>query len=88
MLHTNNIHVRDVEKIGRSQVRRQVLLHNFESHLSRIIVTAREIIDRHDEALHRRKLRRHRAAQVRRECGNTALSRWIIAEECNFANIQ
>ena len=88
MLHANHVHVRDVQKIRRAQIRRQVLLRNLEPHLRRIIVTAREIIDRHDEALHRRKLRRHRAAQVRRERGDAAFPRQIITEKRDLADVR
>ena len=86
MLHANHVHVRDVEEIRRAQIRRQVLLRNLKAHLRRIIVATREVIDRHDEALHRRKLRRHRAAQVRRERGDAAFPRQIIAEKRDLAD--
>ena len=86
MLHANHVHVRDVQKIRRAQIRRQVLLRNLEAHLRRIIVTAREVIDRHDQALHRRKFRRHGAAQVGRERGNAAFPRQIIAEKRDLAD--
>jgi hypothetical protein len=35
------------------------LLGDLEPHLCRIIVTAGEIVDRDNQTLHRRKLRRH-----------------------------
>ena len=70
MLHANRVHVRDVQKIRRAQIRWQILLRNLESYFRRIIVTVCEIIDWHDEALQRRKLHRHRAAQIRRESGD------------------
>jgi len=86
MLHTNHVHIRDVQKIRRTQIRRQVLFRNLEAHLCRVIVSTREVIDRHDEALHRRKLRRHRATQVGRERGNAAFPRQIIAEKRDLAD--
>ena len=86
MLHANHVHVRDVQKIRRAQIRRQILLRNLKPHLRRIIVSACDVIDRHDEALHRRKLRRHRAAQVGRERGDAAFPRQIIAEERDLAD--
>ena len=86
VLHANHVHVRDVQKIRRAQVGRQVLFRNLEAHLRRIIVTLREIIDRHDEALHRWKLRRHGAAQVRRERGDAAFPRQVIAEKRDLAD--
>ena len=88
MLHANHVHVRDVQEIRRAEVGRQVLLRNLKAHFRRVIVTAREIIDRHDEALHRRKLGRHRTAQVRRERGNTAFPWQIIAEERDLADVR
>ena len=40
VLHTNHVHVRDVQKIRRPQIRGQVLLRDFEAHFRRIIVAA------------------------------------------------
>ena len=88
MLHANHVHVRDVQKIRRTQVGRQVLLRNLKTHLRRVIVAARKVIDRDDEALHRRKFRCHRAAQVGRERGNAAFPGQIIAEKRNFADVR
>jgi len=88
MLHANHVHVRDVQKIRRAQVGRQVLLRNLKAHFRRVIVAAGEVIDRHDEALNRRMLRRHRAAQIGRKRGNAAFPRQIIAEERNFADVR
>ena len=88
MLHANHVHVGDVEEIRRAQVGRQVLLHNLEPHFRRIIVAARQVIDRDDQALHGRKLRRHGAAQIGCKRGNAAFPRQIIAEKCNFANVR
>ena len=51
MLHANHVHVRDVQKIRRAQIRRQVLLRDLEAHLRRIIIAVGAVIDRHDETL-------------------------------------
>jgi hypothetical protein len=88
MLHAYHVHIRDVEKIRRTQVGGQVLLRNLEAHFRRIIVAARQIIDRDDQALHRRKLRRHRAAQVGRKRGNAAFPGQIITEESDLPDVR
>jgi hypothetical protein len=88
MLHANHVHVRDVQEIRRAQVGWQVLLRNLEAHFRRVIVAARKVIDRDDQALHRRKFRRHRAAQIGRERGDAAFPWQIIAEERNFADVR
>src|SRR5581483_10827888 len=46
------------------------------------------VIDRHDEALQFRKFFRHGAAQIRRECGDAAFARQIIAEESDLTNVR
>jgi hypothetical protein len=86
VLQANHIHIGDVQKIRRPQVRRQVLLGNLETHFRRIIVSIREVIDRHNETLHRREFRRHGAAQIRCERGDATFARQIIAEKSNFTN--
>jgi len=53
VLHTNHVHVCDVQKIRCAQIGRQILLRNLEAHFGRIIVTFREIIHGHDKALQR-----------------------------------
>src|SRR5882672_5741020 len=88
MLQANQIHVRNVEEIGRAQIGGQVLLRNLKAYLRGIIVTAREIVDRHDEALHRRKLCCYGTTQVSRERGDAAFPRQVIAEKCNFADFR
>ena len=88
MLHANHVHVRDVQEIRRAQIRRQILLRDLEPHFRRIIITFREIIDRHDEALQLRKFLRHGAAQIGRERGDAAFSRQIIAKKRDFVYIR
>ena len=87
VLHTNHVHIRDVQEIRRTQIRRQILFRNLEAHFGRIIVTFREIIDRHDEALQRGEFFRHGAAQIGRERGDAAFARQIIAEKRDFADV-
>ena len=87
VFHAEDIHICNVEEIRRAQVGRQILLRNLESHLRRILIAALDVIDRNDQALRGRKLKRHRSAQVCCERCNAALPREIIAEERNFADV-
>ena len=88
VLHANHVHVRDVQEIRRSQIRRQILPGDFKAHFRRIIITLRKIIDRHDEALQRGKFLRDGAAQIGRERGDAAFPRQIITEERDFADVR
>ena len=88
MLYANHVHIRDVQKIRRAQIRGQVLLSDFKPYFRRIIIALRQIIHRHDEALQRGKFLRHGTAQVCRERGNTAFARQIIAEKRDLADVR
>src|SRR4030095_12021456 len=84
VLHANDIHIGNVEKIGRTQIGWQILLRNFESDFRRVFVTAGKVVDRHYWTLSGRSLGGHRATQVCRERGDPAFSRQIIAEKGDF----
>src|SRR5688572_5969407 len=88
MLHADHIHIRDVQKVRRAEVGRDVLLGNLEAHLGRVIVAAISIIDRHHQTLHLWKLGRHGAAQVRGEGGNSAFPWQVIAEKSDFTDVR
>ena len=53
MLQANDIDIREVQKIGRSPIGGKLLLLNFKAYLGRIIVSAFDVVHRHDDALDR-----------------------------------
>jgi len=87
VLHAENIDIRDVQEIGRAQIGRQLPFLYLEAHLRGIVVPPLDVIDRHDQALQGRELRRHRRAQVCREGRNAALSREIVSQERDLADV-
>ncbi len=51
MLQANDVHIADVEKISRPQVRRQVLFFDLEANHFWIVVPALYVVDRNAKAL-------------------------------------
>jgi hypothetical protein len=88
MLHANDIHARDVQKVCRAQVGGYVLLGNLKAHFCGVVVAARDVVDRDDQALHLREFLRDGAAQIRGERRNAAFPRQIVAQKCNFADFR
>ena len=87
VLEADDIGVGEIEKIGRAQVRVDLLLFDFEPHLRRIVVARRDVVDRNDEAVRPGILGRDRGAKVVGERRDAALPRQIVADECDFLNL-
>jgi hypothetical protein len=88
VLDTYRIDVGDVKKVSRPEIRRQVLFCDFETHLGGVIVPGGKIVHWNYQALQMGKCRSYGASQVVRECGNAALSRQIITEKGNLADLK
>ena len=87
VLKADDIGVGEIEKIGSPQVRVDLLLFDFEPHFGRIVVTGRDVVDRHDEAVRPGILGRDRGAKVVSEGRDSAFPRQIVADECDFLNL-
>ena len=87
VLEADDIGVGEIEEIGRPQVGVDLLLLDFEPHLRRVVVSRRDVVDRHHEAIRPGILGRDRRAKVVRECRDPALPRQIVADECDFLNL-
>src|SRR5579862_4183383 len=87
MLHANHIHVRYIQKVRSTQIRWQVLLRDFKTHLCRVIISIGAVIDWHYQAFYRWKFRCYRATQIRCERGNAAFARQVISQERNFSYV-
>ena len=86
VLHTDNVHVADVEEIRGAPVRSQILLLNFEANHVRIIVAPFDVVDGHREAPACGMPRCHSAEQVGRERGDATFARQIVAEKRDLSN--
>jgi hypothetical protein len=84
----DDIHIRDVQKIRRTQIRGEVLLGDLKAHFRRIIIAISQIVHGHDETLHGGKFLGHGAAQIGGERGDAAFARQIITEERDFTDIR
>ena len=60
VLQADDVHVADIEEVRGAQIGRQVLLLNFEANHLRVFVAARDVVDRHGEALALRDARSRR----------------------------
>jgi hypothetical protein len=87
VLQAEDINVYQIQKIGRTPVRGDILFRNFEAHLGRIIVSPRAIGHRNNRTLQARVLRGDCLAQVRCESGDPTLPRNIIGEKCDLLNV-
>src|SRR5579859_1675423 len=88
MLQRHEVSVADVEEISRPEIRRQVLFLNFEANLLGILITTRNIIDRHGEAMARLVFLGHVGKQVTRERRNAALARQVVAQKRYLADFR
>src|SRR5579884_3182764 len=88
MLQADNVNVADIQKVGGAQIRRQVLLLNFEANHLRVVVSSGDVVHGHAEALALRMRSRNRGQQVRRERGNAALAGQVIADERDLVNFR
>ena len=88
VLQADDVHVADVEEIRRAQIGRQVLLLDLEANHFRIIVAARNVVDRHGEALALRIRAGDGGKQVGRERGDAALARQIVADKSDLADFR
>ena len=81
--------LRDVQKIRRAQIGRQILLRDFEAHFRRVIVIHRSIsltgTTKHWVV---RKFRRHAQRRVCRESGDAAFPRQIVAEKRDLPKLR
>ena len=81
VLHGQHIDVIDVQEIGRAAVRAEITLGNLEPDSRRIDVPSTGIVHREHERVDMRQLCRQRIGEVRRECGDSALPRQVIAKD-------
>ncbi len=88
VLQADDVHVADVEEVRGTQIGRQVLLLNLEANYFRILVATFNVIDRHRETLALGMRGRDGRQQVRRERGDAALARQVIADKSDFANFR
>src|SRR6185436_7910661 len=86
MLHANDVHICDVQKIRRAQVRSEVLLRNLEADLCRVIIAPCDIIHRHNQTLRSREFFGDSATQVCGKRGDAALPWKIVPKKSDFAN--
>ena len=66
VLQADDVHVADVEEVRGAQIGRQVLLLNLETNHFRVLVAARNVVDRYGQALalRVRALRRRQAGRT------------------------
>ena len=86
VLEADDVHVADVEKVRGALIGRQILLLNLEAHHFRVLVAARNVVDRHCEALALRMRACDGGQQVGCERGNAALTRQVVADKGDLAD--
>ena len=86
VLQADDVHVADIEEVGRAQIGRQVLLLDLESNYLRILIAALDVIHRHAETLALRMRGCDGGKQVGREGGNAALARQVVADKGDLAD--
>ncbi len=80
VLEADDVDVADVEEVGRTLIRRQVPLGQFEPDAIRVRVPARTIVDRDGEARILALVTHDRVAEVRCERCDAAASREVITD--------
>src|ERR1017187_124748 len=88
VLQTDHVYVADVEEVSGAQVGRQVLLLNFEANHFRILVAARDVVDRHCQALALGMRACYGGKQIGREGSNSTLARQVVPDKSDLANFR
>ena len=88
VLQAHDVDIADIEKIGRAKVRREVLFLDLETNHLRILVAAGYVVHGNSQALALRVGRGDSGQQVGRERRNTALSRQMVTDKCNPADLR
>src|SRR5437879_6237398 len=88
MLNAHDVHVADVEKIGRAPIRGELLLDNFEPDDVGISIPGLDVVDRHGETIAGGLLGGHSRQQIVREGGDAAFARRVIAQEGDLSNFR
>ncbi len=81
MLKTDHVGVAEIQVIGRAAIGVEIVFVKLESHLARVFVALKQIVDRCDEAFRLRVLLRNGLAQVVRKGRDPAFAREVIAQE-------
>ncbi len=87
VLEADDVGIGEIEEVGRSQVRVDLLLLDLEPHLRRVVVTLGQIVDRDDETIGPRILGGDRRTQIIREGRDAAFSWQIIADERDLLDL-
>jgi hypothetical protein len=88
VLQADHINVADIQEAGGAEIRRKILVIDFKTDSIRILIAGLNIVHRDREALARRVLGCYSGKQVGSKCGDTALSRQVISDKCNSANLR
>jgi hypothetical protein len=83
VLHRDDVDAVDVQVVGGPPVRRRIGLADLEADARGVAVALARVVHRDDEAVDRRRRVEERAGEVRRERGDAALSRQVIAEHAD-----
>jgi hypothetical protein len=87
MLQTHDVHVADVQKIGSSQVRRQILFFDLEANYLRVVIAVFYVVDRNTQALALRILVLYGREQIGGKGGDAALARQVVTDKRDFADL-
>src|ERR1700720_771670 len=85
VLQTDNVHVADVKEVRGTQIGRQVLLLNLEANHFRVLIAARNVVDRNCETLALGMCAGDRGKQVGRKRSNAALAWQVVANKRDLA---
>ena len=86
VLNAEHVDAVDVQEIGCASIRIEIGLRDLEAHSRRICVSPARIVHRQDEPVDGRELGGERVRQMRRERGDAALARHVIAEHGDGAD--
>src|SRR5712691_3609377 len=88
VLQADDIHIANVEEVRRTQIGRQVLLLNLEANHFRVLVAARNVVDRHGQALALGVRACDGGKQVGRERSNATLAWQVVADESDLTDFR
>src|SRR5688572_3857614 len=86
MLKAKDLDFVDVQEVRRAQILRRLCLGDLKANGRGIRVVSSTVVHGHHKAVEIRKLARYRIAQIRRECGDAALARHMIPQNCYSPN--
>ncbi|QDV06244.1 hypothetical protein Poly30_17510 [Planctomycetes bacterium Poly30] len=76
----------DVQEVGGAAIGSELALLDLEAHRVRVVVPLSHVVHRQDEAIDVREVLSYRLAEVRRERGDSALARQVIADHRDLAD--